>query len=360
MSRSNVAPSIADYEGFDFRALWSTRERVSEVERAVVDRALDSVDPSRILEVGTGFGRLTTCLTNRGGELVVSDFDAGALERLDLPSGRATPPWRVALNVYHLPFVDGTFTAATMIRVHHHLERPRAAFFELARVLGPSARLLVSYNPRPTVGTLAIDLGRALHRTPEGSVEWISFSRHEPVTLPPDPFPVFVGRRSSFLEDVEAAGLTLEREFVSGLEEFSMLRRHLPTRWFIAWSRAFGRLPAMPMRWVVLARRESSGAAQSTRNPFLECLACPRCRAPLRVKEDADPPPCGRCGFRGIRRGKVLDLRYRRPSLSSPRPDGGAPPVRPSPGHPGTEGSGACEGRPGHSIQAPGASRPVR
>ncbi|MHB8352552.1 MAG: methyltransferase domain-containing protein [Thermoplasmata archaeon] len=287
-----------------------------------------------MLEIGSGYGRMTPELLGHDGEVVVSDYDVGALESMELPPIHPPPALRIALNLYHLPFRDGTFTAATLIRVYHHLDRPRAALSELARVLRPSSRLLVSYNPRPTLGTLALDVRRALQSDPSSPVEWVTFSRREPVSLPPDPFPVYVGRRRGFLEDVGATGFTLEREFVSGLEEFSVLRRHLPIRWFVAWARAFGTIPAMPMRWAVLTRLGSAGRVPPVYGTSVrDCLACPRCRAPLTFDAAGDSVVCTGCAFVGVRRGEVLDLRYRAPDLSTfgPRPEdrvGAGNPVR--------------------------------
>ena len=300
------AEVVSDYQGFEFRRLWANRDRVTAVESAVLARALDGADFARVLEVGTAFGRLTPILARASDELVACDFDAGQLGAAQLPSARAGPAVRVAANVYHLPFADGTFSAATLVRVHHHLGDPVAALRELARVLRPGARLVVSYNPRPSLGTLAGDVDRAL-RSPSGrSSPSVTFARREVVALPPDPFPIFVGTRRAFRASAAAAGLRLDREFGTGIEEFRGLRA-LPTRTFVGAASSWGRLPGVPMRFAVLTRNEGTATALT---PLQSSWACPRCRSPIARSLPDGPFSCGRCGFLGARTSSLDDLRY--------------------------------------------------
>src|SRR5208282_2630205 len=127
MSELRALESISDYEGFDFPRLWRGREKVTEVERSFLTAAFAPADRRRLLEVGTGFGRLLGSLENLGDEIVAMDFDFGSLARLRSPGVQGDRTLRIAANIYHLPFVDGAFTGATMIRVYHHLVDPAAA-----------------------------------------------------------------------------------------------------------------------------------------------------------------------------------------------------------------------------------------
>lgn len=74
------------------------------MERAVVRLALDGCDRARVLEIGSGYGRMTPELLGHDGEVVVSDYDVGALESMELPPIHPPPALRIALNLYHLPF----------------------------------------------------------------------------------------------------------------------------------------------------------------------------------------------------------------------------------------------------------------
>ena len=304
MSTPQQPEEIVDYTGFDFPGLWSGRQRVSEVERSIVADALSRADRRRILEVGTGFGRLLGTLTALGHEVVATDFDAGTLERLSFRD-RSDRVTRVASNLYHLPFVDGAFTAATLIRVHHHLLEPVAALTEIARVLRGGAPLVVSYQPRPSVGTMVNDLQRAVRRSRTTPFESVTFAR-DPVVLHAPPFPIRAAGRKQFDREARAAGFDPEIEVGAGLEEYAPLRRWKADR-FVRLGIALGRAPAFPTRFAVMAKRTSPAGPLPDR---FAILACPRCGFPQPSWSEGGALVCGRCPFEGIRRGPVLDLRY--------------------------------------------------
>ncbi len=51
----------------------------------------------------------------------------------------------VAADIYHLPFVDGLFDAATMIRTLHHMAQAPLALQQVRRVLEPKAAFILEY-----------------------------------------------------------------------------------------------------------------------------------------------------------------------------------------------------------------------
>ncbi len=299
-----MGENVSDYSRFDFRALWKGRDRVTEVEREIVRRALATADRRRVLEVGTGFGRLLGTLAEIGDEVVATDFDHRTLGALPEDLGR-TAPLRVAANLYHLPFVSGAFSSASMVRVYHHLSDPRAALAELGRVLTGGARALLSYNPKPSVGTFVNDIQRAIHPVTSGRFRSITFARGS-VELEPDPFPVYVADRSSFDRHVRAAGFRPRGEVVSGLEEYYLMR-FVPAELFLRIAAAFGNAPLFPMRFALL---ETPGSPAARLPPLDAILACPKCRGAIDFPSREGPLVCGACGFAGRREGPVIDLRY--------------------------------------------------
>jgi SAM-dependent methyltransferase/DNA-directed RNA polymerase subunit RPC12/RpoP len=300
---------LTDYAPFAFEDLWRGRDRVTLVERALLARAMEGADLRRLLEIGTGFGRLLPDLRARSIEMVALDMDRDRLASLSPSLARGREFIRVAANLYHLPFSDRSFSAVTLIRVHHHLARPGEALAEIARVLAPGGTALVSYTPHPSLGTLFHDVSGALRR--RGAPRpWTTFAGPRTVALPPEPFPLFVGTRSTFRADAAAAGLTVVREFVSGLEEFAGVRR-LPVRTFVGLGVSLGSVPGFPMRLSVLRR---AGHADGPLPEIMSSWVCPRCRAPLAL--DGAPDTAIRCGGCGERYGfsaGVYDLRYAPP-----------------------------------------------
>jgi SAM-dependent methyltransferase len=300
-----IPPSeaVVDYAGFDFAGLWSGREKVSEIERTVVGRALARGDARRVLEIGTGFGRLLPTLLSLGGEVLATDLDVASLEARAATDGPARVR-RVAANLFHLPFRNGSFTGATMIRVYHHLLEPAAAFRELGRVLRGGARFVVSYKPSPSIGTLVDDIGRALRRN-DRPFRSLTFARG-PVVLDAGPFPIRSSSRREFERSASEGGWTLTDQSGLGLEEYTILR-HAPAGLFVRLGAGLGGAPGFPTRFAVLER---SGRAVEDLPEIGSILACPQCRTPQPSWWSDASPACSKCGYVGSRSERVLDLRY--------------------------------------------------
>lgn len=317
MTETRARQIVADYEAFDFRALWRGREKVTAVERAVLSRALRGIDGRRLLEVGAGFGRLSDCLTTVGDQVFEFDFDATALAGIPPPkTGQATVT-KVAGNLYHLPFTDGAFTGASMIRVFHHLTDPAAALGELARVLRVGARLVISYSPRPSVGTFVNDVHRALRRTSTTPFVPATFSRGGWSQVEGLPFPVLAGTCGQFNRLARSADFEIEKESVTGLEEFRLLR-WLPERWFVDWADEWSRTRGFPNRFVQLRLVRARDHSESDRD---DVLACPRCRTAFDSREPDRAMLCPSCGFEGKRHDGVVDLRYVPPGIPRTGPN---------------------------------------
>jgi len=298
------AEQVVDYGRFDFQGLWTGRERVSEVERTIVGDALEATDRRRLLEIGTGFGRLLPTLAQLGREVVATDLDVDALAQLP-PSVAPPRVLRVAANLYHLPFVEGAFTGATLVRVHHHLLNPIGALREIGRVLTKGASLVVSYQPTPSIGTVVGDLQRALARNGSGRLPFVTFARGE-VILPVRPFPIRSVGRKRFREEAQEAGFRSVREIGASFEELAPLRRFRAES-FVRVGTLFGRAPAFPTRFMVVTR---NGGPCGTFPDTADILACPKCKAPRPKWSRGEPPECDRCSFVGQRHRSVLDLRY--------------------------------------------------
>lgn len=304
MSRTvSGTESVVDYSRFDFAAAWSGRDRVTEVERAVVREAFSGRPPRRILEAGAGFGRLTPALTGLGAAVIAVDVDRETLART-APLSPAQQ--RVAANLYHLPFRAGAFDGASLVRVYHHLSDPARALRELARVVGTGGRVVVSYAPAPSVGTLVQDVRRALLDGHRGRSRSITFSAVSSTPVAVDPFPIFVAPRRETRERFAGVGLALDREVVTGLEEFPLLDR-IPAGAFVRLGTALSEAPGFPVRFAVLS---VPGRTADRLPADEEVWACPRCADPLRVPDDPGTIRCDACAYVGERTATVVDLRY--------------------------------------------------
>jgi SAM-dependent methyltransferase len=94
---------------------------------------------TRVLDIGGGPGRLAELLLQRGVPTVVVD----RAEHVARAPGGA-----VRGDATQLPFRAGTFDAAAVIWMLHHVPDPARALAEAHRVLRPAARLVVSAASR--------------------------------------------------------------------------------------------------------------------------------------------------------------------------------------------------------------------
>ena len=246
--RTRVTP---DFSRINFDRLWSGREKVTAVEGAILSQVLAQELPGPALEIGSGSGRLVRYLTAWSRDLVVSDATLSFLCRQEAydPSG----PARVAANVYHLPFADEVFAAATLIRVFGFLTDPGAALREVHRVLRARGLLILSFEPHPTVGSLIDDLKMGLARPHAGTFRTMTFSREPTVPVRPTAYPAWSHTRAHLGRLAEAAGFALEREYPCGLEDLFVFRR-LSVSFFLSLSQALTRMGGFPTRFVTLRK----------------------------------------------------------------------------------------------------------
>ncbi len=113
--------------------------------RFVVDKA----EPfsGRVLDIGTGRGFTAVELARRGVSVTTIDMSEEMLKSAYLHSVDSGVAERIEFHLADggdLPFEEGSFEVVIMINVLHHLENSAAVLPEIARVLMPGGRLIVS------------------------------------------------------------------------------------------------------------------------------------------------------------------------------------------------------------------------
>ncbi|MCI4326948.1 MAG: class I SAM-dependent methyltransferase [Thermoplasmata archaeon] len=301
---ADVAPeTLSSYEGFDFRGLWAGRSAVTRLETSLLYDALGNRPQARILEAGTGFGRLTPAVSSLADEYVGVDLDPTQLPEARTQVNPTRDRRRVLFahaNLFHLPFADGSFSAVVNVRVFHHIRDPRGFLAELRRVLAPGGMLLLGYAPKPTVATLDRDVRDFL----QGSPRRITLSRADSLELGSTAFPIVVATQEKVREEVRDAGFEVTRELAVGPERLS---RWLPVSFR---GRAALRWPAsflFPGRFL-LARRTAQGAAPFP--AFDGIVVCPCCRAPVGPLPDPGEIRCGNCEFPISQREGIVSAVY--------------------------------------------------
>ena len=301
------AASPVSYEGFDFRSLWVGREKTTAIELAIARAAFGGGSRERVLDAGAGFGRLFLPLRRDFRESV--GLDANRVELAELArASRGDPAARFAVgNLYHLPFVDGAFSGAMMLRVYHHLAEPARVLAELRRVVAPGGRVLVSFVPGGTLAAGLAGVASRLRDTPWTPAWRSAFRGAEFVRLAETPFPIYSGTADHFARMAREAGLVVEREYRSGIEDFFPFR-YLPLRSLLGLSLRFRPLPFM---LTTFALCRVPGSPTRPLPALDEVFACPRCQRALGVDPKRDGTiTCPHCGPVGAAHDLLPDLRF--------------------------------------------------
>ncbi|WP_040492402.1 class I SAM-dependent methyltransferase [Ilumatobacter nonamiensis] len=120
---------------------------------AALDRFVDGLAPTRILEVGVGEGIVSERLATR--------FPDAKIVGLDLPDPELAAEWTAQdlmcmfADVVALPAPDDAFDLVVAIEVFEHFDDPPAALRELARVCTSDLLASVPFEPIWRIGNMA-------------------------------------------------------------------------------------------------------------------------------------------------------------------------------------------------------------
>jgi SAM-dependent methyltransferase len=132
-------PTLATYEDLGYRdVFWAARAYENACDRTAL-RAMLPPAGERLIEVGSGFGRLADEYKGYS-EVVLLDSSRVHVEAALEALGQ-DPRFHVTLgDALALPFPDGYFDAAVCVRVLHHFRDPAPVIAELDESSGTEAR----------------------------------------------------------------------------------------------------------------------------------------------------------------------------------------------------------------------------
>jgi SAM-dependent methyltransferase len=262
-------PPICDYEGSDYQErFWERGGRAYEdgAEAAAL-RLLLPTGGGLLLEVGAGAGRNTP--RYRGFErIVLMDYSTTQLQQARARLGEGEKYVYVAADVYRLPFVDGLFDAATMIRVLHHMAEPQKALAQVRAALRPGAVFVLEYANKQNLKSIARYLLRRQ--------EWSPFDQ-EPVEFMALNFDFHPRAVRRYLQ---RAGFAVRRILTVSHFRIGLLKRLVPTRLLVGLDSLAGLTgPLWQLSPSVFVRAAAIGeTARAEPGAFFKC---PECGAPL-------------------------------------------------------------------------------
>jgi len=275
-------PPICDYEGSDYQtSFWEQGGR--EYEDAVEEVALRRLLPAsgkRLLELGAGAGRNTPRYTGFK-QITLVDYSRTQLIQAQQRLGISEGFRYVAADIYHLPFVNGIFDVATMIRTLHHMADARRALAQVRQSLQAEAIFILEYaNKQNLKAVLRYTLRRQ---------DWNPFTP-EPVEFAPLNYDFHPATMRAWLQ---GSGFTVERQLTVSHFRIGWLKRILPLAVLVKMD-SLAQLTgdAWQLSPSVFVRARVVGRPVSLEEGAFFC--CPVCAAAL-----MDTPPelvCSGCG----------------------------------------------------------------
>jgi len=279
----NDHPPICDYENSDYQtSFWDEGGRTYEDQAEFVAlRRLLPFSGELMLEIGAGAGRNTS--RYRGYDrIVVMDYSLTQIQQAQARLGISDRYIFVAADVYRLPFVDGLFDGATMIRVLHHIAEPLTALNQIRRVMQMGGTFIMEFASKRNLKAI---LRYILHQQ-----DWNPFTL-DSVEFVPLNFDFNPKAVRGWLKDSK---FDLQRQLTVSHFRIGLLKKLVPTRLLVA----LDSMAQLTGNWwqltpsvftKSLAVGETSLAKSGT---FFRCLACGQ-DLPV-VSEEA--LACKKCG----------------------------------------------------------------
>jgi ubiquinone/menaquinone biosynthesis C-methylase UbiE/uncharacterized protein YbaR (Trm112 family) len=149
-------PRICDYEDSTYRTdFWEGQGRDYEdlAERIALRRLLPPAG-RRLIDIGGGFGRLSE-FYDRFEQVVLLDYSSSLLRQAQERLGRGENMVYVAASFYDMPFVEGAFDAAMMVRVIHHVEDVPALLGQVGQSLADRGTFVLEFASKRHLKAIA-------------------------------------------------------------------------------------------------------------------------------------------------------------------------------------------------------------
>src|SRR5512134_3478303 len=294
-------PPVCNYEGSDYQnSFWDKggREYEDRTEAIALKRLLPK-SGRLLLELGAGAGRNTPRYLGFD-RIILLDYSRTQLDQARQRLGKSEQYIYVAADVYHLPFIDGLFDVATMIRTLHHMADAPRALSQVKNVVRSGGVFILEFANKRNL--------KAIVRYLFGRQKWSPFSL-EPVEFARLNFDFHPQAVRNWLKDV---GFTVEKTLTLSHLRSGLLKRIVPTgilvfldalfQWTGAW---WQYTPSVFVRAKVV-RDTHSGLHDS--DNVLSYFKCPDCgHSPL--VEKTDYLECSGCGKKWTVKDGVYDFR---------------------------------------------------
>jgi ubiquinone/menaquinone biosynthesis C-methylase UbiE len=275
-----TTPPVCNYEGSDYQtSFWDQGGRQYEDRTEAI--ALKRLLPKQgrlMLELGAGAGRNTPRYLGFD-RVVLLDYSRTQLEQAQQRLGKSDKYIYVAADVYRLPFVDGLFDGATMIRVLHHMADAPKALGQVKNVLASGGTFILEFANKLNL--------KAILRYLLGKQKWNPFTL-EPVEFVELNFDFHPRAVQNWLKGL---GFSIERILTLSHFRVGFLKRIIPTGIIVFFDSIFQWTGALwqvtPSVFVKAVGGNQASGSVKRELSVLEFFKCPDCgHSPLVDKSD--------------------------------------------------------------------------
>lgn len=296
-----TTPPICNYEGSDYQtSFWEQGGREYEDRaEAIALRRLLPKNGKLMLELGAGAGRNTPRYVGFE-RIVLLDYSTTQLAQARERLGRSNKYIYVAADIYRLPFRDGLFDAAAMIRVLHHMADAPKALHQTRKALQPGAVFILEFaNKLNLKSILRYWLGRQ---------DWNPFCM-EPVEFVKLNFDFHPQTIRRWLEELS---FSIEKTLAVSHFRVGFLKRAVPASLLAALDGVFQPLGTF---WqltpsVFIKGRLPNGKRNPIPPAVIDFFKCPDC-GEENLEERQDRLHCRTCGAEWGIREDIYDFRQR-------------------------------------------------
>lgn len=294
-------PPVCNYEGSDYQqSFWEQGGRAYEdrAEAIALKRMLPK-NGKLMLELGAGAGRNTPRYAGFE-RIVVLDYSTTQLEQAQERLGKSDKYIYVAANVYRLPFRNGLFDAATMIRVLHHMADAPKALAQIQSTLQPGATFILEYANKLNL--------KAILRYWLGKQAWSPFSL-EPVEFVKLNFDFHPKAIRNWLGSL---GFAIEKTLTVSHFRLGLLKRLIPASLLAAMDGLFQSTGALFQFTPSVFVKAVLPGNPNVDIPLgvIELFKCPEC-GNGNLQEKADHVACPSCKAKWSVQNGIYDFRER-------------------------------------------------
>jgi ubiquinone/menaquinone biosynthesis C-methylase UbiE len=293
-------PPVCDYEGSDYQqSFWEQggREYEDRSEAIALKRLLPK-GGRLMLELGAGAGRNTPRYAGFD-RIVLLDYSTTQLAQAQQRLGRTDKYIYVAADVYRLPFRDGLFDSATMIRVLHHMVDAPRALGQIRQALKSGGVFILEFANKLNL--------KAILRYWLGKQTWSPFAL-DPVEFVELNFDFHPKAIRNWLIDL---GFSIERTLTVSHFRLGVLKRIIPAKFLAALDGLFqptGALWQFTPSVFVRAKAEGDSPASETPSNVLSLFKCPECGGGDLLERN-DHLACPSCNARWAILDGIYDFR---------------------------------------------------